>query len=92
MLAVRSSADDFSGHKDEFRDYQKASLNLNLMPLFCYKERIHYAVLKHQKEDSMSEHFFNGWIYLKHAKLYNNVIVGRISFGSERHHWQSGCL
>ena len=60
MLAVRSPADDFSGHKDGFRDYQKASLNLNLMPLFCYKGRIHYAALKHQKEESMSEHFLVG--------------------------------
>lgn len=29
---------------------------------------------------------------MKNAKLYNNIIIGRISFGSERHYWQSGCL
>ena len=30
------------------------------MLLFCFKERIYYAVLKHQKEDSMFEYILIG--------------------------------
>lgn len=64
-FGFKQSVNDLSGHKDGFRHYQRASLNFNLVLLFCYKERLYYAVLKHQKEDSMSEHLLIGYYILR---------------------------